>query len=197
MSATTNLEHTKDEDEEQEFEFRLFRSQPAQVEARTKSPGKDQAEHDNGNGVRKLKIRVRSPTPTPQGSGEGRFLNPFRGWEYYFTDPEMVIQTVGGNNSHQQSKQKSNEEQQRLLAKEKFGDVAITGDQILAGAALGPMVRLFIVYYQLKFSFPCIIEHVSLTSFSSPGWMPPSVACHTPATHTVETERPEEIPLDL
>lgn len=158
VSAVTNLEHTKDEgvgvgeEEEQEFEFRLFHSQPTQGSRQIKPSGKSQADHDN-NGVQKLKIRMRSPTPTAPASGEGRFINPFRGWEYYFTDPELVIQTIGGNYSQQQSKQNTNDKQQRVPSKETFGDVAITGDQILASAASGPMVCLLIVSSYLEISF--------------------------------------------
>lgn len=151
------------EEEEQEFEFRLFHSQPTQGSGHVKPSGKSQADHDS-NGVQKLKIRMRSPTPTAPASGEGRFINPFRGWEYYFTDPELVIQTIGGNFSQQQqSKQNKNtdrkQHQKAVPSKETFGDVAITGDQILASAASGPMVCLLIVssYLEIFSSLPLLL----------------------------------------
>lgn len=40
--------------------------------------------------VQATKIRIRSPTPAGEG-GDGRFVVPFRGWRFYFSDPEGMV----------------------------------------------------------------------------------------------------------
>ncbi|KMU83627.1 hypothetical protein CIHG_01410 [Coccidioides immitis H538.4] len=101
----TGLEHIDEheEEEEQEFEFRLFHSA-----APNATPHGSTAKRSDGNGqaedrervntrvpaVQKLRIRLRSPTPAR--TGEGGFLVPFRGWEYYFSDPESVMRVFSG-----------------------------------------------------------------------------------------------------
>ncbi|KAL2870320.1 DUF2011 domain-containing protein [Aspergillus lucknowensis] len=124
---------SKDEDEEQEFEFRLF-SAPAPAPAlaarvsggEVQRTGTDTATGDFG--TQKLRIRLRSPTPTTGGSREGRFVNPFRGWSYYFTTPGLF----SGEN-----KKSSDDEDAEVLAKRKqFADVAVTGEDIMGSSSV-------------------------------------------------------------
>ncbi|RHZ54383.1 DUF2011 domain-containing protein [Aspergillus thermomutatus] len=108
------------EDEEQEFEFRLF-SAPAAPKSATK--GEKTAATEGGEkavsgGAQKLRIRLRSPTPGAV-DGEGRFLNPFRGWQYYFTTPELLT----GSGAKQDSAS--------TIRKKQFEEVAVTGQQML------------------------------------------------------------------
>ncbi|KAK2761619.1 hypothetical protein FQN54_001447 [Arachnomyces sp. PD_36] len=118
---------------EQEFEFRLFR---APVGKREESRGKDT---DGGRGssqkagdtaVHATKIRIRSPTPAGEGGegSDGRFVVPFRGWGFYFSDPERMVGEVGyvpqrGGGSGSETMEKRRRE---------FFDAAIGGEEVLA-----------------------------------------------------------------
>ncbi|KAL6238824.1 hypothetical protein BDW75DRAFT_237020 [Aspergillus navahoensis] len=117
-------QETKDnEDEEQEFEFRLFSSAPAPA---SKPFGADQ----NGSGhsttvpapsAQKLRIRLRSPTPTASGTGEGGFVNPFRGWSYYFSTPRLLAGTGT----------EGDEDAGIALKRKQFEDVAVSGEDMV------------------------------------------------------------------
>ncbi|KAL4780444.1 hypothetical protein BJX76DRAFT_338075, partial [Aspergillus varians] len=112
------------EDEEQEFEFRLF-SAPAPAPRLPGSDDKDAQKPgdittDGTDGAQKLRIRLRSPTPTAAGSGEGRFVNPFRGWDYYFSTPGLLS---GETNT-------VDEDAGVLLKKKQFEDVAVSGEEM-------------------------------------------------------------------
>lgn len=110
------------EDEEQEFEFRLF-SAPAAPKATTKdekTPATEGGEKAVSGGTQKLRIRLRSPTPGAV-DGEGRFLNPFRGWQYYFTTPELL----SGFGAKEDSASAS------TIRRKQFEEVAVTGQQML------------------------------------------------------------------
>ncbi|KAK2732465.1 hypothetical protein FQN57_002631 [Myotisia sp. PD_48] len=125
----------KDEqaEEEQEFEFRLFRSNT------TKNKGQD---GDGAADVQKLKIRIRSPTPSLYPvTGEGRFTVPFRGWEHYFSDPQLVIRAFGGSlmvpavDSRWKNR---GEDGQSAVEADRFKDVAVDGRFILERAVSTP-----------------------------------------------------------
>ncbi|PLN75851.1 hypothetical protein BDW42DRAFT_179976 [Aspergillus taichungensis] len=126
---TTEPPH-EDEDEEQEFEFRLF-SAPAGAgnqphpSADATAPGAQDASGggEGAGGTQKLRIRLRSPSPGAAGSGEGRIVNPFRGWEYYFTAPGLLSgTTVAGEDVEFQMKRRQ------------FEDVAVSGENMQAWA---------------------------------------------------------------
>ncbi|KAJ9354385.1 hypothetical protein DTO027B9_4728 [Paecilomyces variotii] len=81
------------EEAEQEFEFRLFSSAPAKQKTDGAVPAGTSADttgDGNAERTQKLRIRIRSPTPGDVSVGEGRFVVPFRGWEYYFTTPTLL-----------------------------------------------------------------------------------------------------------
>ncbi|PYH44122.1 DUF2011 domain-containing protein [Aspergillus saccharolyticus JOP 1030-1] len=121
------------DDEEQEFEFRLF-SAPAPT-ATTKPAADATAENSAANeqktssipaatAAQKLRIRVRSPTPGAGGADDGRFVNPFRGYDHYFTAPGSM---TGGKVDIQ--------EEEALRAKrQQFEEVAVSGLQMLGFA---------------------------------------------------------------
>ena len=133
-------EQNKDESEEQEFEFRLFRSQPrdgghvqGDVESISAKPlakmGERGSRHIRADGVQKLKIRLRSPSPGK--AGEGGFVVPFRGWNYYLSDPEMVMQVLDG---HYHPDDPGVPSDARSAAREKLLDVVVSGEDVLAWA---------------------------------------------------------------
>lgn len=90
---------------EGEFEFRLFRSPPVTAPRAKEGDGagvdgtgkdKGQVKEKNGDGettrtqAKVSRIRIRSPTPAGEG-GDGRFVVPFRGWRFYFSDPRVIF----------------------------------------------------------------------------------------------------------
>ncbi|KAK2778024.1 hypothetical protein FQN52_002929 [Onygenales sp. PD_12] len=141
--SNPRLENIENEEEEHEFEFRLFHA-PANPGG--KRAGKDGAEEKlknaNGgedtavtrqeekvdSGIRKLKIRIRSPTPTAIGDGEGRFVVPFRGWDYYFSDPDWIRRQISGKDG---GNERGGEIARRGEEVKRFAEVALSGDKIL------------------------------------------------------------------
>ncbi|OAX82273.1 hypothetical protein ACJ72_03380 [Emergomyces africanus] len=147
-----DLEHIQNEEEEQEFEFRLFRTPlaPAGIGV----PGK-QGQGASGRGrnlgreaegartdeieqmqlkeagLQKFKIRLRSPTPTAS-DGNGGFVIPFRGWEYYFSDPQWARRKVDGEEVARDGSIESDTRQ-----KERFIDAAVCGETVLESAKNG------------------------------------------------------------
>ncbi|PLB39632.1 DUF2011 domain-containing protein [Aspergillus candidus] len=115
----------EDEDEEQEFEFRLFSapSGAAHPTADTTTPGTQDASAGGEGGTQKLRIRLRSPSPGAAGSGEGRIVNPFRGWEYYFTAPGLLSGTTGVG-----------EDAEFQMKRSQFEEVAVSGEDMRAWA---------------------------------------------------------------
>ncbi|EER23829.1 hypothetical protein CPC735_051990 [Coccidioides posadasii C735 delta SOWgp] len=132
-----------EEEEEQEFEFRLFHSA-----APSATPHGSTAKRSEGDGqaegrervntrvpaVQKLRIRLRSPTPAR--TGEGGFLVPFRGWEYYFSDPESVMRVFSGGAQDLKpafpGSESKNSKRQNI--REQFFEVAVTSEEVLAAA---------------------------------------------------------------
>ncbi|RAK94997.1 DUF2011 domain-containing protein [Aspergillus ibericus CBS 121593] len=117
------------EDEEQEFEFRLF-SAPAPTSTTTATKKNDTTTKDSNpteeKPAQKLRIRVRSPTPGAVGTEDGRFVKPFRGWEYYFSAPGLMAGTGEGV-----------EEEERLRVKRReFEDVAVSGGEVVRFAGV-------------------------------------------------------------
>ncbi|OJD22484.1 hypothetical protein ACJ73_06170 [Blastomyces percursus] len=137
-----DLERIHDEEEEQEFEFRLFHSPPARAgkglsgHARAGKPS-DESEGDHNDGpqqidmkdagIQKFKIKLRSPTPT-SNDRVGGFVVPFRGWEYYFSDPEWAKQKMAGDGIEARTVELD------ARQKERFIDAAVSGETILEGA---------------------------------------------------------------
>ncbi|KDB24334.1 hypothetical protein H109_03779 [Trichophyton interdigitale MR816] len=122
------------EEEEQEFEFRLFSSVSTRKtadESRSTTKG-----HDGSGlgGVQKLRIRLRSPSPSARPLGDGGFLVPFRGWDYYFSNPELVMRAVGDTSWQRGAKDKNTSKQLDAL-RDTFKDTAVDGETILARAA--------------------------------------------------------------
>ncbi|OKL56340.1 hypothetical protein UA08_08373 [Talaromyces atroroseus] len=133
----------QDDNDEQEFEFRLFSTAPnkksadaATVNANT-SAEKDvtnkridaRAEADDGIKTQKLKIRLRSPTPNDNNNAlsleDGRFVVPFRGWDYYFTTPELM------NISPARDGTRSLEMEEVGSKRKQFESIAVTGGEVL------------------------------------------------------------------
>ncbi|KAL4759344.1 DUF2011 domain-containing protein [Aspergillus foveolatus] len=114
---------TKDnEPEEQEFEFRLFSSAPAPRTSSTAQKGSgDSTTTVAAQSAQKLRIRLRSPTPTALGSKDGGFVNPFRGWSYYFSTPDLL--TGAGA--------KGDEDAGVALKRKQFEDVAVSGEDMV------------------------------------------------------------------
>ncbi|KAL4978798.1 hypothetical protein BDW66DRAFT_149002 [Aspergillus desertorum] len=111
------------EPEEQEFEFRLFSSAPAPA-----SKASDTDEKESGDSAtvqvpsaQKLRIRLRSPTPTALGSTKGGFVNPFRGWNYYFSTPGLLTGT----------RTEGDEDAGIALKRKQFEDVAVSGEDMM------------------------------------------------------------------
>jgi hypothetical protein len=114
---------TKDnEPEEQEFEFRLFSSAPApRASSTVQKESGDSTTTVAAQSAQKLRIRLRSPTPTALGSGEGGFVKPFRGWNYYFSTPELLTGTGT----------KVDEDVGVALKRKQFEDVAVSGEDMV------------------------------------------------------------------
>lgn len=124
------------QDEEEEFEFRLFSAPISRkVDDPTSEGSKENQEGDQSktSNVRtqKLRIRIRSPTPLSADPGEGRFVRPFRGWEYYFSTPALY----SGSKS-------AEAEAIAALRREQYEDVAVTGEQLLSWANVQSWVGL-------------------------------------------------------
>lgn len=118
-----------EEEEEQEFEFRLFSSaSTSQKTQGSASNGTNAGETGDVtvSGTQKLRIRVRSPTPGPVTVGEGRFLVPFRGWDYYFTTPELL----GGYRQEDVSRA----EERAAAKRAEFENIAVSQTQLLEWA---------------------------------------------------------------
>ncbi|KAL4922451.1 hypothetical protein BDW62DRAFT_172538, partial [Aspergillus aurantiobrunneus] len=129
-AATQEQKENNPEDEEQEFEFRLFSAPAAPRLAGgdgkdgQKAAGGDTTTTTNGpGGAQKLRIRLRSPTPTTVGAGEGRFVNPFRGWSYYFSTPGLL--------SGESKNETGVEDAGVLLKRKQFEDVAVSGEDMV------------------------------------------------------------------
>jgi hypothetical protein len=109
------------EEEEQEFEFRLFSApvRDATTTGRARSASKSENNKDEGAtaGTQKLRIRLRSPTPGAGGLDDGRFVNPFRGWEYYFSAPKLLSGS-------------KEDDPQVALRRKQFEEVAVSGQQM-------------------------------------------------------------------
>ncbi|KKK17726.1 hypothetical protein ARAM_005982 [Aspergillus rambellii] len=115
-TTTAPDNNPENEDEEQEFEFRLFQTAPK------KAADKETGEPET---TQKLKIRLRSPTPTAGVNGEGRFVNPFRGWQYYFSAPGLLSG---------ETKVDGEEDAGLLLKRKQFEEVAVTGEEMMGWA---------------------------------------------------------------
>ncbi|EEH47525.2 uncharacterized protein PADG_03609 [Paracoccidioides brasiliensis Pb18] len=144
-----DLEHIQDEEEEQEFEFRLFHSAalPARKGSTDQKPGDggkianrpvdgvhmSPKEHNEAAdaGIQRFRIRLRSPTPAARDE-KGEFVIPFRGWEYYFSNPEWI---------KRKSAVKQGEGQRFELdtpGRERFIDAAVSGKSIIEHSKNGP-----------------------------------------------------------
>lgn len=133
------------EEEEQEFEFRLFSSVSTRKtadESRSRTEG-----HDGSGlgGVQKLKIRLRSPSPSARPPGDGGFVVPFRGWDYYFSNPELVMRAVGDTSWQRGAKDKNTSKQLDTL-RYTFRDTAVDGETILSRAASVTWVCTFFLF---------------------------------------------------
>ncbi|WEW58127.1 hypothetical protein PRK78_003594 [Emydomyces testavorans] len=132
--TTTALDHAteEDQDEEQEFEFRLF-SNPKTPDRSTRRDANKKPRDTNHPAIQKLKIRVRSPSPTDVAE-EGGFTVPFRGWEYYFSEPELVMRVLSrGTKRHPLLNVKSKDPNKQRI-KQQFLEAAVTSGDILAAS---------------------------------------------------------------
>jgi Fungal protein of unknown function (DUF2011) len=121
------------EEQEQEFEFRLFSVPTEHTAVSSCKSCMDSAQqtgswgHVNNDGISKLRIRIRSPSLEPATPGEGRFVVPFRGWQYYFTTPGLLSgQTL--------------ELADISSRRREYEDVAVSGTQLLNWAKSGTWV---------------------------------------------------------
>ncbi|KLJ12626.1 hypothetical protein EMPG_12356 [Blastomyces silverae] len=137
-----DLEHIQDEEEEREFEFRLFHAPPARAgkglsghDQEEKPSDESEGNHNarpqqidmKDSGIQKFRIKLRSPTPTAN-DGVGGFTVPFRGWEYYFSDPEWAKRKMAGERIEALAVESDTRQ------KERFADAAVSGETILEGA---------------------------------------------------------------
>ena len=76
--------------------------------------------------TQKLRIKLRSPSPGPVDPGEGRFVRPFRGWDYYFTTPDLLTSSPA---SAKPTEQSLNTEKRK-----QFEDVAVSGLELMGWA---------------------------------------------------------------
>ncbi|KAK2740484.1 hypothetical protein FQN55_008827, partial [Onygenales sp. PD_40] len=142
--SNPRLENIENEEEEHEFEFRLFHApaNPGGKRAAGKDGAEEKLKNANGgedtavtrqeekvdSGIRKLKIRIRSPPPTAIRDGEGRFVVPFRGWDYYFSDPDWIRRQISGKDG---GDERGGEIARRGEEVKRFAEVALSGDKIL------------------------------------------------------------------
>lgn len=145
--AAVSTRPGEDEEDEQEFEFRLFSapSKPKDPEpsksgnaeqARGSEPSEDEK---SKSGTQKLRIRLRSPSPGAGGS-EGRFVKSFRGWQYYFSTPSLY----GIKEQNDVHEKKESEQRDR------FEDMAVTGEHVLSLLKSQPWVSLIAVVYYFE-----------------------------------------------
>lgn len=138
-STPPGLEHESvpsNEEQEQEFEFRLFGTTVKPevsnaVDGQTNASerqGKQSVSDDRSN-IQKLRLRLRSPTPVPTNPGEGGFIKPFRGWQHYFTTPQLL-------SSHRVHGDAPNP------LRREYADMAISGPQIMERAKRDVWVSL-------------------------------------------------------
>ena len=102
------------EAEEEEFEFRLFGS------------SSQKAKKPDELSTQKLRIRLRSPTPGPVDPSQGRFVRPFRGWEYYFTTPSLLSPSPAST--------EETDPDCVIERREQFKGVAVAGTEVLRWA---------------------------------------------------------------
>lgn len=123
----------EDDDEEQEFEFRLFNAPAAGGKSAEEKDGAQRGDdrikpsgENKETTTQKLRIRLRSPTPGPADLSEGRFVKPFRGWEYYFTVPGLLTgsEDIGSEDANLE------------LKRRQFEDVAVTGQNVMNWASV-------------------------------------------------------------
>lgn len=134
----------QEDDEEQEFEFRLFSAPAKSTENATKGTDaksteisqtrSTESENQPSAVTQKLRIRLRSPSPGAAGS-EGRFVKASRGWDYYFSTPSLL----GRRNSDVSSE----DEDAIAEKKQKFQDMAVTGEHMLTWAQSQAWVSAF------------------------------------------------------
>ncbi|KAL2827841.1 hypothetical protein BDW59DRAFT_143891 [Aspergillus cavernicola] len=124
--------HVQDEAEEQEFEFRLFSAPAPPRPSESGGIGAEEESTQNRTATtaptQKLRIRLRSPTPTVAGPGEGRFVNPFRGWGYYFSAPGLLSVDRRGKGRDGEDE---DEDAGVLLKRKQFEDVAVSGEEMV------------------------------------------------------------------
>ncbi|KAL4896169.1 hypothetical protein BDV59DRAFT_128806 [Aspergillus ambiguus] len=135
-ATQSQTDEAAEEAEEQEFEFRLFSAPaprkldttgavPASTGAASEATqAKAQADTQRG-GTQKLRIRLRSPSPGEVGLEDGRFVNPSRGWEYYFTTPALLPGNGVGDEVQTAT---------AALKRKQYEEAAVTGDQMIGWA---------------------------------------------------------------
>lgn len=162
------------EDEEHEFEFRLFsapagagKPDPVTTGTTATTDAGKQRDEKNDSGTQKLRIRLRSPTPGPADLSEGRFVNPSRGWRYYFTTPVLSGSTEG-----------EDEDADAALRRKQFEEVAVSGQHMLGWASLQPWVS---PSYHLIPYVRCIWPDLTI---SQPGCHLPWRVIHLKCQHT-------------
>lgn len=156
------------EDEEQEFEFRLF-SAPAAPKCTTKdeeAPATEGGETAVSRGTQKLRIRLRSPTPGAV-DGEGRFLNPFRGWQYYFTTPELLSDSGAKQDPASASTNR----------RKQFEEVAVTGQQMLRWSEVS-WVCVGLSLVSLGFDIVCLFLFLAARVLSTMAGYTPQAATY-------------------
>ena len=108
---------------EQEFDFRLFAVSVAhnnnKLDVETNEGYNNNDAEKFNDGTRKLQIY--SPSPEPVIPSEGRFVVPYRGWQYYFTTSSILSDSGGSVGIH------------RSLKRREYEGVAVTGEQLLNG----------------------------------------------------------------
>lgn len=130
VAAVRDDEKAPNQEDEQEFDFRLFRAPAGDRSAGTRPrDGSDAVAGavgaERSGTIQKLRIRVRSPTPVADGQAAGRFVHPFRGWEYYFSTPSLLGAAVAVTPAANSK---------ALLRRRQYEDAAVSGEQLDAWA---------------------------------------------------------------
>jgi hypothetical protein len=201
-----NGEEGGDAHAEQEFEFRLFRAPVAKGkksdefgDSSGKGEGQQQDKANDGTG-KATKIRIRSPTPAGEGGegGDGRFVVPFRGWGFYFSDPGRMVGDgyVPGRGDDEMTAKKG-----------EYLDAAVGGEQILELKGMPWVCCIFLIcsslplevtLYVSRFLLFLIRELLDLLLISlekqQPGCHLPWRVTHIKATPTGKNEKAKQKP---
>lgn len=125
------------------FTFRLFHQGDAAIKRRLPSEvssSKEEASRQAGSAERRgfVTIDIRSPSPPPIGQHGvfGGFRNPYRNWDFYFTEPQLFMKGLGSEMLHLNTKDPAT----RHSKEREFELAAVRGEEVKAQSYKGPFV---------------------------------------------------------